>query len=80
MAAGFKTRSPMYLYKMSDKVKAKLEEAEQKSGIAKWLIVEKVLEDSFNLKSDEGIDIEKFLGINANRAKVGKARKKPITK
>lgn len=80
MSGGVKTRSPMYLYKMSDKVQGKLDDAERKSGIAKWLIVEKILEDSFGLQSDEGLDIEKFLGVTAHRAKVGKARKKAITK
>jgi len=76
----FKTRSSLFLYKMSDAVKAKLEETEQKTGVAKWLIVEKILEDSFGIRPDEGIDIEKFLGVTAHRAKVGKSRKKAVTK
>lgn len=80
MSAGFKTRSSIYFYKMSDKVHAKLEEVEKNTGLAKWLIAEKILEDAFGLQSDEGIDIEKFLGVTAHRAKVGKARKKNITK
>lgn len=80
MGRGLKTRSPLYLYKMSDKVLAVLEDAEQKTGEAKWIIVERILEKAFGLKFDENVNLEEFLGLTAHRAKVGKSRKKSLTK
>lgn len=77
MSEKLKTRSALHLYKMSDDVKSKLAETEKATGLAQWLIVEKLLEDAFGIKSDESINLEKFLGVTAHRAKVGKSRKKP---
>lgn len=74
----FKTRSPMYCRQMSDDVKAHLEQKAGELNVATWLIVEKILENTFGIES--GIDLNKWLGVNANRARTGKPYKKKVTK
>lgn len=74
-----KTRSSMYCRQMSDKVLVKIESKATELGIAKWLLVEKLLEDGLGIK-DEGVDLGKFLGINKNNARTGLPYKKKATK
>ena len=52
-------RSSMNLYSMSDKVIAGMDKLSKDSGIAKWLIVEKILENS--LKRNTKFDVKKWL-------------------
>jgi hypothetical protein len=75
----FKTRSPMYLKQMSDDVNAKLEEKSGQLNIAKWLIIETILENALGIDK-KGIDLNKFLGVNANRARTGKLARGKATK
>lgn len=75
----FKTRSPIYLKQMSDDVKAKLSEKAEQLGVANWVIAEKILENGLGIEKS-GINLNKWLGINANRARTGLPPKKKITK
>lgn len=79
MAPTFKTRSSMYLKQMSDDVKAKLSEKATLLGVANWVVAEKILEMGLGIDKS-GIDLNKWLGVNANRARTGKPHKKKIVK
>jgi hypothetical protein len=74
-----KTRSAMYLRQLSDKVHAKLDSKATELGIAKWLLIEKILEDHLGIEDNE-LDLSKFLGINRNSARTGKPYKKKTVK
>ena len=75
----FKTRSALYLRQMNDDVKANLAIKAEQLGVANWVIAEKILENGLGLDNN-GIDLNKWLGINANRARTGKPYKKKTTK
>lgn len=73
MAGGeFKTRSSLFLAQMNDDVKAVLEEKAADMGLAKWVIVEKILEIHLGIDTSEAVNLEKWLGINNSRARLGK--------
>jgi hypothetical protein len=74
-----KTRSPLYMRQLSDKVHAKLDSHATSEGLAKWLLVEKILEKYFNIK-DDGLNLAEFIGINKNSARIGLPYKKKVTK
>lgn len=75
---GIKTRSAMYLRQMNDDVKSVVTRKAEELGVANWVVVEKILESALDIKG-ERIDIKKYLGTNANRARLGKAYKaKPV--
>ncbi len=75
----FKTRSAIYFKQMSDDVKARLSEKAEQLGVANWVIAEKILENGLGIEKS-GIDLNKWLGINANRARTGKPPKGNVTK
>jgi hypothetical protein len=73
-----KTRSSLYLRQLNDDVKKALDKKSIELGIAKWLIIESILEKALNIKSStEMID---FLGTSKTRARTGKPVKKQLTK
>ena len=74
----FKTRSALYLRQMNDDVKAVLDDKAKALGVAQWLIVEKVLENALGIDTSNTIDLNKWLGVNAQRARTGKPYKKEV--
>ena len=75
----FKTRSALYLRQMSDDVNKALNVKANELGVAKWVVVEKILETNLGIDKS-GIDIHKWLGVNANTARTGKPHSKKLTK
>jgi len=53
-----KKRSPFHLHKMSDNVKKELSKKSITSGLAQWLIIERVLEGALG---DKKFDAQKWL-------------------
>ena len=77
-ASTFKTRSPLFLKQMSDAVNAKVEEKAEQLGVAKWVVIETILESTLGI--DTGVDLNKWLGVNANRARTGLPPKGKVKK
>lgn len=75
----FKTRSAVFFKQMSDDVKARLAEKAEQLGVANWVVAEKILENGLGI-DNSGIDLNKWLGINANRARTGLPPKAKITR
>lgn len=55
------TRKPFYMRELNNKVHDKLEKISKETGLSKWIIAEKVLENSLNVKGNQSIDLSKYL-------------------
>lgn len=75
-----KTRSPLYLKQLSDEVLKNVDRVARESGLAKWLLIEIILEDHFDIKNSNKIDLKKYVGINRTNARTGKPSTKKLTK
>lgn len=75
-----KTRSPLYLKQLSDEVLKNVDRVARESGLAKWLLIEIILEDHFDIKNHNKIDLKKYVGINRTNARTGKPSTKKLTK
>lgn len=69
------TRSPLYLRRMSDDVKARLSERAKKFNVAEWVVAEVLLKDALGI-TKTGIDLNEFLGLDKNRARIGNTQAK----
>ena len=78
--AKIKTRSPLYLKNISDEVNEKLNVKASELNIAKWLLVEKVLEDYLGIKNTDSIDVTQFVGTNRTNIRTGKPYNKKLSK
>lgn len=74
MSEEIKTRSKMFLSKMSDDVQIKVEQVAKDMCISKWLVIEQILENAFGI-TNEKIDVQKWLKGNHSQQKVGKPNK-----
>lgn len=75
-----KTRSPLYLKQISDEVVRNVDRVARESGLAKWLLIEVILENHFDIKNDNKIDLKKYIGINRTNARIGKPSTKKLSK
>lgn len=60
-AKKLKTRSSVYYLKMSDEVLSKIETIAKKSGYARWLVAEQLLEKALGIKSGEQIELKQWM-------------------
>ncbi len=58
-----KTRKALYAKKCDVKIIEKIDNITEKTGVAKWVVIESILATSLGIKTNNKLDLKKWLKI-----------------